>query len=467
MNDFNQQIIQYWDTHRVPTPSPVSRRDVEAAMADLKFGRPVENESQMTEVVDLCCLWESLKGQTLPESARFTIDPPVAHISLSVTERCGHMCRHCSTNASPASHKGSVPFARLRKALAKMCPYTQVLYIACEGDPFFYRDEDKSILEVVRLILDLGFPCLSFQCLVPDDRGLAMLHRLLIMLESLDTSATWFHPQISFNLYAPRSGSRIRPLNGPSSGPAELCIPGIASEDARDWVLALLDGSAGARAQAPDAADALTTYFRQLQETVLAFADQGYRPRFELRGSDGLGLGSLTLCAEVLDRLLTKLAEQHPEIDWPRCPDCARIHYAINSAAVVPVGRATQFFVAGDKAESQWIKSHVLENPNRFLCPNWTSWGRVTIDTAGFPQLCYSNAALSVHLRTTTGPNLYSPEGFESMRQFYMAVWESRGAYLRENLPRLVQQRANQSYCPSSLFEKTVSEFASSRDDHR
>jgi hypothetical protein len=369
------------------------------------------------------------------------------------------MCRHCSTNASLASQRASVPYAELRKALREMQPYTQVLYISCEGDPLFYRDQDKNILEVVRLMLDLGFPRLSFQCLVPDDRGLLMFRRLLTVLESLENPAAWFHPQLSFNLYAPRSGSRVRPLDG-ASGASELCIPGVASEDARDWALAVIEGSAAARAQAPDAADALAAYFRQLQDTVLAFASRGYRPRFQLRGSSGSGLGSLALCVEVLDRLLIELAGQYPEIDWPRCPDCERIHYDVSTALIVPVGRATQFFAADPEIEQKWVESHVFENPNRFLCPNWLSWGRVTISTAGFPQLCYSNAALTDHLRTITGPNLYGPGGFESVRHFYMAAWERWATYLGENLPHLVRQRPNESYCPAWLFQQTVRDFA-------
>ncbi len=63
----------------------------------------------------------------------------VFDIGLSLTERCGHGCRHCSTNASLDPRQASVPFRALRKAFSELATLASVLSISCEGYTFFYE----------------------------------------------------------------------------------------------------------------------------------------------------------------------------------------------------------------------------------------------------------------------------------------------------------------------------------------
>ena len=87
----------------------------------------------------------------------------------------------------------------------------------------------------------------------------------------------------------------------------------------------------------------------------------------------------------------------------------------------------------------------------------------MVLDTKGFPQLCYSNVALTPEARTTRGPNLYH-DGFERIRKFYFKVWEDRVEFLRNNLWKLVAARPNENYCPLALFKETLRKNAELTD---
>ena len=464
MEHYNQQILAYWDGSELAAGNREKKANMVEAMAALKFAAPVQDREELEEVAQICMLYQTLRKQGVESFVAPFAGHKVLHVAWSVTERCGHLCHHCSTQGSLAQDKQSVPWDKLEQALREMAPYTQMLYISCEGDPFYYEDRSatlvRDISDVTGTIVKLGFPHLSLQSLAPATDKLGIMAKLLAVLPDPKSRPNFFFPQLSFNLYPPRAGLNMRSMNNEHGTWQQFFVPGIADSELKDWIVELVK-SLGDKSIARSGADQTVTerlshYLQEVKAAILAYASRGYPIVFEIRGDVYSSIHNLQTLDEILDMLVANLAQEHPEIPFPKCEHCDKVHYAKEFAPIVPLGRATQLFPNGAQEEVGFFAKHVAENPYRYLCDNWQSWGAVTIDTKGFPQLCYSNLALTPQARTTQGPNLYSGKGFAAIREFYLQVWRDRARFLLQHLPELVRQRPNSQHCPLCSYKQTL-----------
>jgi hypothetical protein len=147
--------------------------------------------------------------------------------------------------------------------------------------------------------------------------------------------------------------------------------------------------------------------------------------------------------------ILDRLIEHFPELNF---------RYSVDSAYIIPLGRAANLFPNGIILEQNIFEKHIQMNSISYLCDNWMHWNSMTIDTFGYPQLCYSNLALSPIARTQSRPNLYK-DGFDTICDFYINVFKDRISFLKDNLPKLVRIRPNNYYCPLNLFKQTLQKF--------
>jgi hypothetical protein len=387
----------------------------------------------------------------------------VFDIGLSLTERCGHGCRHCSTNASLDPRKASVPFRALKKALSEMAPFARVLSISCEGDPFFYGTDrpsgraarqGKTIVDVIGLAGECGIEEMTIQFHPPRPDRFPMLEELLGTAAAARFKEKQFQvlPLISFHLFGAANGlaCRVRVEDGKKC--LELYAPGVPVSEAEDWfarAVSLLPVSADNAGRASK----MVSFLDDVYRTILLFVSKGIPVHFEVRGDSG-PFTSVEIADAVLDMVLKKLDLDHPEIPFPRCPECDKIHYNRKSGYILPLGRAASLFFDGQRLEERLYEDHIRTNEREPLCPNWNSWGEMTVDTKGYPQLCYSNVALTPGRRTTTGPNLYR-DGFEVIRKFYLRVWEDRRQFLEKSRKRL-DTTPHDMYCPLPRFRKEI-----------
>jgi hypothetical protein len=454
------------------------------SMRSLKFGYPVTNAEELDEAVKLCLLFYEVTRNGESVLKKYGEFSKTLDVSLSLTERCGNQCRHCSTNATLARDKTNVPFEDLDRALAEMSPYVKTLCISCEGDPFYYestatsengKNITKNVVDVTRLIMRHKFGCVSIQSMAPDPRRQHLMREMLNVIDQERGPGFRFVPQVSFNLYTLRAGLKTRSrVDGNGCGYQELCVPLVENDKVLDWMIQsirfqtkivgvnAIDG--GIFEESPpalEAAEKLRRYVSDVKLTILEYARRDYEIHFELRGDTFSGFTNLANTESVLTEILRELSEEHPEITFPKCPVCSKVHFDQKSAFIIPLGRAANLFPNGHDEERTFFDKHVKMNPHKYLCDNWLSWGSMIIDTKGFPQLCYSNVALTPTARTTKGPNLYK-DGFERIRRFYVRVWEDRIDFLKNNLHNLIRTRPNKNYCPLDLFKQTLNSFTES-----
>jgi len=450
------------------------KRDVIVdSMKYLKFGYPVTRREEFDEVIKICMLHHHLKKDGFNDILNKLKGKNALDISLSLTDCCGHMCRHCSTNASLG--RDSVLFANLEKALSEMAPYTKSLNISCEGDPFYYKDTQngskKNIVDVLKLLVGYKFDYISFQSMAPSAKKFPLLKEMLRAINLENKECDFFFPYLSFNLYSSDAGLKVRNHADKTKGEdyrfQELYIPGVKGNEVREWFSKLISRGQIAKGdnipeKTLEVSEKLAQYLNDVKSAVLAYARQSYNIHFEIRG-DSLGeVTNLKTTNHVMDKLLENLSKEHPEVNFPMCDICSKVHYEKNSHEIAPIGRAASLFPEGRKKQEYYIDKHVNSTPYKYLCDNWTSWGSMTIDTKGFPQLCYSNVSLTPKIRITKGINLYS-DGFKSIKNLYLQVWKLRAKYLLKNLPALVQRRPNDNYCPHSLFRTTVEKNTESK----
>ncbi|MBD3190321.1 MAG: hypothetical protein GF308_06740 [Candidatus Heimdallarchaeota archaeon] len=485
MQNFNQQILDFL-LQKEQVSSQVSDDQIytllKEVMKELVFGNPVTDEEELTEVINLCFFYYKLTHQSIDSFLeKYTQKrSPVFEVGLSLTERCGYGCHHCSTNASLAADKVSVPFSQLQLALSEMAPRTKVLYISCEGDPFYYESLDpnqheatrkRTIVDVTQTLMELGYPAFSLQSLAPNDRLFTLLEGLFNIIDQNKQKDFIFYPQISFNLYPARAGLKIKKHANDSQHPQkELIIPSLDNQQVETWVTRLISSLKKTNVKQHEDRDdssnpkfdsitrKLRIYLSDVKKTILTYASRGYEIHFELRGDNYSKYTNLQTVNLLLDQLLEQLAREHPEIPFPKCPTCSKVHYSKKQVQIVPLGRAVQLFPNGEKASKKFFDGHII-NPKKYLCPNWFAFGNMTIDTRGFPQLCYSNLALTSQARTSAGPNLYD-DGFDTIISFYLQVWQDRLTFLKKKLTEIVRQRPNEYYCPLFLFKKTLQKFS-------
>jgi len=477
VKDYNSQIMNYWEREKVSNNTESNeqiKNIIKESMEFLKFGYPVRNHEDLNEVVKLCVLYYNLKNNTESMMDKFRTDSMDFDVSLSLTERCGNGCWHCSTNATLAKNKISVPFEVLDRALYEMASRVKFLYISCEGDPFYYESsvireskegDKRNLVDVMRLLMKYEFDHISFQSMAPTAEKFHLLKEILDIIDQEKSSLFVFFPQISFNLYSPRAGlkTRVR-VDGNGHEFKELYIPSvrrskfrelfprIISEFGKNTIDIIIHGDNKPLSKVTELREVLTKliqYLNDVKLTILAYASRGYMIHYELRGDIFSEFTNLKTVRLILNMLLEEIIKEHPEIKFSKHMD---------SALIIPLGRASNLFPNGVNEEKIFFDKHVRMNPYEYLCDNWMHWDSITIDTRGFPLLCYSNLALTSKARTVRGPNLYR-DGFQRICDFYIRVWKDRINFLKQNLPDLVKQRPNKHYCPLILFKQTLSEF--------
>ncbi|TFF90471.1 MAG: hypothetical protein EU548_02825 [Promethearchaeota archaeon] len=423
-------------------------------MKILKFGYPVNSDEELAEVLKLCQLYHDLKYNRDEISNFFRKNTESFDISLSLTNRCGNGCLHCSTNASLGKSNISVPFDPLKIALKEMRPHTRFLYISCEGDPFYYESNNKNIVDVIELLLDLKYPKISLQTMPPNKQKFDQLKRIIQLIKNNNLNDMIFFPQVSFNLYTPRSGVILTSKTDNHGFKYKQCsFPPIDHDEIQKWVIELINNFTNPSSLSSE--DSLNKY-RMLRtfifdfiRTVLLYTSLNFPINFELRGDKYSEFTGLKNTHEIFMLIMDSLIENYPELDFK---------YKLDAAYIIPLGRAATLFPDGKQQERELFDKHIQMNPYNYLCDNWMRWSSMTIDTMGYPQLCYSNLALSPIARTTSGPNLYK-DGFDAICDFYINVFEDRLQFLRENLPKLVRTRPNKNYCPLNLFKDVLKKF--------
>ena len=468
MKDYNDQILKYLEKRRSAEEDQWNKRLSEIlmqSMDSLKFGHPVRNEEELEEVVELCVLYHDLEEN--PDlNLRELQEPPEGYdIALSLTQRCGNACRHCSTRATLACNKSSVRFEDLDGILREIAPFTRFLYISCEGDPFYYQSiprntsnhiSQENIVDVAKLLVKYEFDRISFQSMAPTPKSFPLLEEFLNVLDRGKGKEFSFLPQLSFNLYIPRAGLQSRIMKDDQGHEfIGLHVPSVKKEKFEPWlekILKTFSASAPSdkeQVKISESSNKLIKYLNEVKSTIIAYISRGYPVHFELRGDSMSPFTSPNTLKRLLNEVLDQVASDCPE---------QKLSTSVSSGYTVPLGRATQLFPNGSRQEKLFFNRHVKMNPHKYLCDNWKRWTAITVDTEGFPQLCYSNLALTPEARTTEGPNLYR-DGFERIRDFYIQAWKDRMNFLKDNFPRLVKFRPNDHYCPLALFKRTLSRF--------
>ena len=481
---FNSQILDYFKKTKNPEQIDEYNRIkniLTGEMRYLKFGYPVRQIDELNEVIRLCVLYHTLRKEPALITNQFEKNEENYNLSISLTERCGNFCQHCSTNASLENEKKSVQFRSLRTALEEMKPHIRMLYISCEGSPYYYESlvngehgiKKKTIVDVIDLILDKGYSKISFQSMVPKDTKYKLLEEILSKIQNSKQEIE-FIPQISFNLYALRAGLKLKTLEDQDEQEfSTLYLPNVKWTEFRENFSALLEysdeenvGKSGIQNQKEgnklvelyNSSRELLDYLNDLKSMIVAFASKGHQIHFEIRGDPYGNFTNLKALKVMLQAVLEQVSIEQPDLDLSKCDQCSQIHYSQNCAHIVPLGRATKLFPNGKEKEKDFFEKHVLMNEHKYLCDNWTSWGSMIVDTKGFPQLCYSNLALTPKARTVSGPNLYR-DGFNSINEFYIRVWRDRMGFLKEKLPEIVKSRPNTYFCPLRLFQKTLTSW--------
>ncbi|GAH36323.1 unnamed protein product, partial [marine sediment metagenome] len=72
--------------------------------------------------------------------------------------------------------------------------------------------------------------------------------------------------------------------------------------------------------------------------------------------------------------ILDRLIEHFPELNF---------RYSVDSAYIIPLGRAANLFPNGIITEQNIFEKHIQMNSISYLCDNWMHWNSMTIDTFG------------------------------------------------------------------------------------
>lgn len=179
-------------------------------------------------------------------------------------------------------------------------PYAAALQVSCEGDPFCYEDTSsgKDIVDVMELIWNAGFKCVSLQFLSP---AANVKHRFTRLMAAYDIAASkrakdedFFVPVLSFNLYSPRCGTIAAQFKDPDTKAKfnvvcfddnlEVhglfqCTACFSREIDLPWYESHMHGNAES---APN--PKLAQFFSETKETIVPLAARGLSINFELRG---------------------------------------------------------------------------------------------------------------------------------------------------------------------------------------
>jgi hypothetical protein len=344
-----------------------------------------------------------------------------------------------------------------------LAPSTATLSISCEGDPFFYESDGspgrfphrgKTIVDVIKLAADCGIEDATLQFYPPQPDRFPMLEEILDLTEARAGRGTrmLILPLISFHLFGASNGMALRQRAEKGKSRFELTAPGIPGRESEDWFAQAVSRVPASPEDVPRVPK-MVAFLNGVYRTILAFAVRDIPVHFEIRGNSD-PFTSVETANAVLDMILKKLDLDNPDLPFSRCQDCDNIEYSRKSGRILPLGRAADFFFDGKQLESRLYKDHIRTNTREPCCPNWTSWGEMMFDAKGFPQLCYSNIALTPEARTTEGPNLYK-DGLGAVRDFYLRVWEDRRLYLARNRRRLESSR-HDLYCPLPRFRSCL-----------
>ncbi|GAB4313305.1 MAG: hypothetical protein Kow0069_14290 [Promethearchaeota archaeon] len=515
MASFNNQIRKFFKANFRGTGEERTRLAalLDAALGRVEFGAPVESYEQLHDVLFFARLLERAERVEGLREAHERGERAFS-VALSLTRRCGNACRHCSTDArlNPRSgHVGppDVPAGDLREALREACPSLKTLHVSCEGDPLYYEgggsESSWTAADAVREAARAGAPQLSFQHFPPPSAKLPLLERVVDSWLAASGGRTFF-PQVSFNLYSPRAGLRRVAARNDETSWTVLALPGIFFPDealgglpaarerleqaaaalkslaghlaeleteeefersfAATWEVFASSGGVGGEKNVRRAWRAFWRFLRDTVATVEVYASRGIDVHFEVRG-DGVGPHTnLAAVRGVLDSVLSALADRRPDLGLSRCEACSRVHYHHTAGSTVPLGRASALFPGGRRLAASFYEDHVNVNSHLYLCPNWGSEGSMTFDTAGFPQLCYSNVALMAGIRNERGPSLYR-DGFPMVVELYLRYWERRAAFFLTHARELAGNLPNGKYCPLDLFKEAVGSFGRARTPSR
>jgi len=110
MRDFNNQILNAWESAKSDNGGEHVTSAMEESMQSLKFCYPVRSKDEMDEVVRLCLFYHRVAHDPQSILNEFRRVSKKLDVSLSLTERCGNQCCHCSTDATLVREKTNVPF---------------------------------------------------------------------------------------------------------------------------------------------------------------------------------------------------------------------------------------------------------------------------------------------------------------------------------------------------------------------
>jgi hypothetical protein len=461
MKEFNDQILNYWAHahHAVDLAYYDSLEDnIRKSMKFLKFSYPVQNDEELVEVLKICDLYHAINFNQDSIVDLFRKKAQSFDIALSLTNRCGNGCYHCSTNASLNKKNISVNYEDLKCVLTEMLPHTHMLYISCEGDPFYYNSDDKNIVDIIDLLLKLKYSKISLQGMPPNQERFSLLERLLGSIKNSHDNDLFFLSQISFNLYTPRAGTKLILKTDQNGFKFKECsFPALNNDEINERVLEIINNKLENlkgdkkvdKNRILNEREDYISFLNDFISSILALASHDLPMHFEVRGDNYNDFTGLNNTMSVFQMILGKLIERFPKLNF---------RYNVDSAYIIPLGRAANLFPDGVSQEQKIFEKHIQMNSSSYLCDNWMHWNSITIDTSGYPQLCYSNLALSPIARTRSGPNLYE-DGFDAICDFYFDVFKERISFLKENLKRLVSIRPNNHYCPLNLFKHTLQKF--------
>eukprot|EP01106_Pelomyxa_sp_JSP_P009900 TRINITY_DN26816_c0_g1_i1.p1 TRINITY_DN26816_c0_g1~~TRINITY_DN26816_c0_g1_i1.p1 ORF type:complete len:356 (+),score=93.58 TRINITY_DN26816_c0_g1_i1:235-1302(+) len=272
-----------------------------------------------------------------------------------------------------------------------------------------------------------------------------------------------FYPVMSFNLYSPRCGATLSPAPDKYGTHYVVGLGGSDQSRGMAWFESHMRKETAATAELPK----LAQFFKEVKHAIVEFASHNLQISFEVRSDHFSNVTDPHTSKKVLDKLLQVCEAENPDVAFPKCASCSTIHYNIDPKNVAPLGRASLFFPNGKHIEETFFEEHVKVNEDEFLCSNWSTIDAITIDTKGYPQLCYSNLALMPKVRSTNGANLYSERGWHEVMEFFGQVQRDRISYLRDNLPALLLRRPNANYCPLLMFRSPTDPFLCKVSDGR
>ena len=320
------------------------------------------------------------------------------HLALSITQRCGHRCVHCSTDANYAPDKISVPYDNLKKLFTDGQHEISKLSIYCEGDPFYYQEGEHDLADIIYLGASKGIQKVSIMHTAPTKNKRKLF---MAFLRAVEETGITLQPELSFHLYHPLARNKYN------------------------------------------------EFLQNVKFTMYEYLNRGMNLQVHTRSDPSNNVQT----ARKLNSLIDMLSADSELLPNKRCTHCGRILMGIQPAITLPVGRARSFLQAG----SFDIIDHTKRGgQDAYLCPTWWDWNTIYADTTGWLQLCYSTISMVEGVKRTAGTNIYH-DSFDQVLKTIHRYWKIKYNYLRAHLPDLIHKRPNPRYCPQFLFDKILS----------